>query len=88
MSHWMFNCKAVSKKVSESMDRLLPLHQRMMITAHLWMCKYCNRFRSQLLILRNAIRLEALPGCDADRASCLPKDTGNRIREAMRDLIG
>ena len=58
MSPLGFNCKEVSKMVSESMDRKLPLHRRLLLAAHLFMCKYCNRFKKQLLILRNAAGLE------------------------------
>jgi len=42
-------------------DAAPPVHHRMMITIHLLMCKYCNRFRKQPMILRNAVRLEKLP---------------------------
>ena len=87
MPIWMFNCKDVSRKVSDSMDRTLPFYQRMMLTAHLWMCKYCNRFRTQLLILRNAVRLEEPTRHDADHAPCLPKDSASRIKAMMRDFI-
>jgi hypothetical protein len=58
MGHWMFNCHEVSQKVSESMDRVLPFHQQMMTRFHLQMCKYCARFRDQLLLIRKAIRTE------------------------------
>jgi len=61
MIHWMFNCKEAAEKVSRSMDAAPPIHHRMMITIHLLMCKYCNRFRKQPMILRNAVRLEKLP---------------------------
>jgi hypothetical protein len=40
------------------MDRILPFHQQMMIRCHLQMCKYCARFRDQLLLIRKAIRTE------------------------------
>jgi len=54
----MFNCKEVSMMVSESMDRKIPLHRWVLMTAHLFMCRHCNRFKKQLLILKNAAGLE------------------------------
>ena len=57
MHHWMFNCKEVSRMVSESMDRKLPVLQRTGIRIHLLMCKFCSRYRRQLLSLRETIRL-------------------------------
>ena len=86
MSHWIFNCKEVSMMVSESMDRKFPLHRRILITAHLFMCRYCNRFKKQLLILRNAVRREEIHEEDLGRYPCLSKETHERIKQAMRDL--
>ncbi len=68
------------------MDRTLPLHERMMITTHLWICKYCNRFKNQLLVLRNAVRQEELPEEDADRTSSLPPEASVRIKQAIKNL--
>ncbi len=87
MSHWMFSCQDVSAKVSRSMDQALPLHERMMISVHLWMCKYCRRFRDQMLILRYALRLADLPGDDADPSLSLPKEIGERIKQLMRNNL-
>ncbi len=61
MKHWMFSCKEVSEKISESMDRKLPFHHRMFIRMHLMMCRYCSRFKKQMIILRNISRLEISP---------------------------
>jgi hypothetical protein len=86
MIHWMFNCKEVSEKVSLAMDASLPIHHRMMITMHLLICKYCNRFRKQLMILRNAIRLEKLPEDDPARSGSLSNATRERIKKALREV--
>ena len=86
MSHWMFNCKEVSKMVSESMDRKFPLHHRILMTVHLFMCRYCNRFKKQLLILRNAVECEDIHEENLGRSPSLSKETHERIKQAMRDL--
>ena len=83
MSHWMFNCKDVSKRVSESMDRSLPLHHRFLIKMHLMMCKYCFRFRNQLLILRDACRLENLHGEDLEDTHALSQDARDRLKLSL-----
>lgn len=87
MSHWMFNCRDVSKKVSDSMDVNLPFHYRLQVKIHLLMCKYCNRLKNQLLILRKTARLEDLPEDEIYRAQSLSKETRERIKRAMRDLV-
>jgi len=56
--HWMYSCKEVTQMVSESLDHKLPLVQRIGIRIHLMMCKFCSRYRKQLLILREAMRLQ------------------------------
>ena len=71
--------------VSESMDRKFPLHRRILIATHLLMCKYCNRFKKQLLILRHAVGLEDIPEEVLDGSLSLSKETRERIKQAMRD---
>lgn len=57
MNNWMMKCEEVSKLVSLSLDRALPLHQRLGIRLHLMMCKLCKQNFRQLLDLRQTIRL-------------------------------
>jgi hypothetical protein len=83
----MFNCQEVSKKVSLSMDASLPIHHRMMITVHLMMCKYCNRFRKQLMILKKAIHLEKLPEDDTTRLESLSEAARERIKRAVDKVL-
>lgn len=84
MIHWMFNCKEISKKVSLAMDASLPLHHRLMITIHLMMCKYCNRFRQQLLMIRKAVRVEKPAEDDPCQAASLSEATRERIKKAVK----
>jgi len=72
--------------VSESMDRKLPIHHRLLIVVHLLMCKYCNRFKKQLQILRHAIGLEDIHEEVLDRFPSLSKETREQIKQAMRDF--
>ena len=83
MSHWMFNCKDVSQRVSEAMDRSLPLHHRMMITIHLMMCKYCTRFKQQLLAMRDACRLDDLYGEDCEHIHDLAEAARDRLKQSL-----
>ena len=55
MFKWMFNCREVTKLVSESLDRELPLWVRMGIRFHLLMCKLCPEAKKQILFLRQAM---------------------------------
>lgn len=86
MKHWMFNCKHVSKKVSESMDRTLPFYQRMFIRIHLMMCKYCSRFRRQLMILRKMSRIETIFPKDVDQSMVLSMEARERLKKSLRSF--
>ena len=83
----MFNCNEVSQKVSESMDRVLPFHQQIMIRFHLLMCKYCARFRDQLLLIRKAIRTEEDPDEDLRPSESSFSESWERIKQALRDQL-
>ena len=72
--------------VSESMDRNLPIHQRLLIAIHLLMCKYCNRFKKQLQILRHAVGLDDIHQDVVNRFPSLSKETRVQIKQAMRDF--
>lgn len=47
-------CEEVTQLVSESMDRKLPLGKRMAIRVHFLGCRFCRRFKRQLLLIRKA----------------------------------
>ena len=83
MRHLMYNCKEVTRIVSESLDRKLPLHQRMGIRVHLFMCKFCSRYRRQLLILREAMRLQTRYDEDAAPPITLPSEARERIKRSL-----
>jgi hypothetical protein len=84
MKHWMFCCKDVSKKISESMDRNLPFHHRMFIRIHLMMCKYCARFKQQLLMLRKLSRLETTSDEDKTPPIVLSMEARKRIKKSLK----
>lgn len=58
----MLTCKEAAQLLSDSLDRKLPLSQRVALRIHLLMCNLCPRFREQILFLKatlNQFRLEA-----------------------------
>ena len=54
---------------------------------HLIMCRYCNRFKKQLMLLRTAVGLEKTHPADMGSSPALPNETRERIKQAMRDLL-
>ncbi len=86
MRHWMFNCKEVSRLVSESLDRKLPLYQRIGVRVHLLMCKFCRRFQQQLILIRETIRAESLYA-DTESYLSLPPEAQKRIKRFLRNNL-
>lgn len=52
----MLSCKDVTKLLSESMDRSIPLGMRIGVCLHLIICKWCARYERQLLLIRETVR--------------------------------
>ncbi len=67
------------------MDARLPLHQRMAIETHLLMCRYCARFRRQLLTLRNLSREIDTPATTNGTATGLSAESKEKIKQALRN---
>ncbi|MEE8430925.1 MAG: zf-HC2 domain-containing protein [Candidatus Desulfatibia sp.] len=82
----MFNCKEVSRLVSELLDRKLPLYQRMGIRIHLLMCKFCRRFQQQLMLIRATLRAESLYE-DTESYLSLPPEAQKRIKRFLRNNL-
>ena len=83
----MLSCRDVTRLVSESMDRSLPFGVRVGVRLHLLICRFCERYRRQLLLLREtAGRLAS----GADRPTGTPMETlsagaRKRILESLRN---
>lgn len=83
MRHWVFSCKQTTGKISESMDRQLPLSQRMGIRFHLMMCKLCTRYQKQLLFIRETLRYDADSRGGSATSSRLSDEGRRRIKKNL-----
>ena len=87
MNHWMFRCHDVSQKVSQAMDASLPLGHRLAIRFHLMMCRYCARFRRQLVMLRAMGRhIDAGAPPDDSTPASLSPEAKARIKKSLQSL--
>lgn len=87
MTHWMFRCDDVSKKVSQGMDTSISLWARILIRMHLWMCRHCSRVYRQLHQLRQMSRHnEADPSdCPPHIPTSLSPEARERIKKKLRN---
>lgn len=83
----MLRCREVSKLVSESMERRLPLRQRMELRMHLMLCRLCSGFARQVSFLRTAAHRDAERIVDEqdEHPPRLPPETRERIKQILRD---
>jgi hypothetical protein len=81
----MLRCREISKLVSESMERDLPLRQRLAVRLHLMMCRLCSGFARQLRLLRRAAREnpERLGPDEGAPEARLPDEARERIKAAL-----
>ena len=84
MTHWMFQCSEVSQKVSQAMDAQLPFRHRMAVRVHLLMCRYCARFKKQLLLIRKMCHLDEQDAPDTQRPERLTPKARERIKATLR----
>lgn len=87
MSYLMFNCKEVTRLVSESLDRKLPIHQRTGIRLHLFMCEFCTRYQQQLMFLRKILRSSAMYDEDTEPYIAVPHEALKRIKYFLHDNL-
>jgi len=82
----MLSCRDATRLISESMDRPLPLRKRIGMRLHLLMCRFCARYESQLLLIRETVRRIATtkdtPG--APSGETLSEEAKARIRNSLR----
>jgi hypothetical protein len=83
----MLTCKDVTRLVSESMDRSLPLGKRIGVRLHLLICRFCARYERQLLLIRETARRLAATAETPGEPSVetLSKEARERIRESIRN---
>lgn len=87
MSHWMFNCREVTRLISDAMDRKVPFHRRMGIRLHLLMCRFCARYLKQVKIIRDLMHLEMADLEDSHLPGSLPPQTRDRIQHLIQDHL-
>jgi hypothetical protein len=54
MSSLFPSCAETARRLSEAQDHPLSLGARCGVTIHLFLCRFCRRYRRQLMFLRSA----------------------------------
>lgn len=80
-------CQEMTRLLSEAMDRPLPLGIRMKMRLHFLICKWCERYKNQLLFLRQALRRnpDKLEGESAESQTSLSSEAKDRLKRTLRN---
>lgn len=80
-------CKDITRLLSESMDRTLPLALKIKLHVHLLICEGCRRYREQLAAIRQALRQSGTrPNSEAQSPSQgAPPDAQDRLKRALEE---
>ncbi len=49
------SCKVITHKISESMDHPISTYEKFQIRLHTMGCKFCNRYRKQLILVHSLL---------------------------------
>jgi len=82
----MLSCKDVTRLISDSMDRSLPLGKRIGVRLHLMICRFCARYERQLLLIRETLRRIADP--PEPPAALSPDALSPEVRERILRALG
>lgn len=82
----MLSCKQASHLLSQSIERRLPLRQRLGLRLHLLMCSACKQFSVQLQLLRQATK-RYVQQVENDEKLKLPNDVRKRIAHNMEQQV-
>ena len=88
MTHWMFRCRDVSWKISQSMDVKVTFGQRLAVRLHLMMCRHCSLFYRQVVALRQMSCVAEPDASNGHSFEPLSEETKNRIKEKIRSSCG
>jgi len=78
-------CQDMTRLLSEAMDRPLPFGTRIKMRMHFLICKWCERYKNQLVFLRQAVRRhpDKLEG-ETVPPPALSSDAKDRLKQALR----
>lgn len=83
MFQWKYNCATVARLISANMDQKLSLIRLVRVKLHLLRCHHCRRYRKQLRIIRELLKLYATGMKLPDQQSGLSLKTKTRLKDAL-----
>jgi RNA polymerase sigma-70 factor (ECF subfamily) len=82
---FMITCREASRLISESLDRRISFWERIILKFHLLMCKFCSRYKRQMLFTREVIQryINEIEMKEGIVTASLSQDAKKRIHRAI-----
>jgi hypothetical protein len=77
-------CDQIVKLVSEEMDHPLPLGTKIKVRLHCLICKWCERYKLQLILIRSAMRQNPDKLMGQEPSAGLSAEARERLKQALR----
>ncbi len=77
-------CDQIVKLVSEEMDHPLPLGTKLKVRLHFLVCKWCERYKQQLVFIRSAMRQHPDKLMGQEPFAGLSPEARERLKQALR----
>jgi len=77
-------CNRIVKLVSEGMDHPLPLGTRVKIRLHFLVCKWCERYKQQLVFIRSAMHQHPDKLMGQEPSAGLSAEARERLKQVLR----
>lgn len=84
------SCEVIAQKISLSIDQKISLLERIQIRIHILTCKFCERYRDQLLGLQKMIAKysgDIINDPEITQA-CLSNEANQRIKQTLEAQSG
>ncbi len=77
-------CNQIVQLVSEGMDHPLPLGTKLKVRLHVLICKWCERYKQQLIFIRSAMRHSPDKLMGQEQSAGLSAEARERLKQALR----
>ena len=77
-------CHDMTRLISESMERPLPLWTRFAMRVHYFICVWCERYRDHLGLLSKAMRTSCDHGVEHMKGELKP-EAKDRLKQALKE---
>lgn len=83
----MLTCRETTSLISQSLDAKLSLRQRIAVRIHLFMCRFCSRFKKQLYFIRDATEWFNIDDNEGEDIQRLDESLTPESREKLKRII-